>query len=281
MQKNIIHVHIFEPHKPSLFGKRSKNERSELHIYTCEKSSECDAYKNGTCINAHNVFGAKCPIGRKSVRGGFTQRANKYHAQISEWKDHYSDVLWKLKEAPKRVTKVSGGWMLPYSFINMNEKVLFHDKGGFLQNGSPYLEDEAFTKEAFESILTFRPYALMGGEIKEYQSKQVPKFVKDLHDYYPEKFNEVASDSATQILESYDFKGRKAFLKTIKPDCHVIISKKKWHWDGVKITKNNENFMIFEPCEWESCRAEFVPNDSATVVITDNDQVTHETKFAD
>lgn len=277
----LIHVHIFEPHKPSLFGKSNKNEKSQLHLYSCENPSECDAYNKGVCINAHNVFGSRCPKGTKRVIEGFSQRAKKYHSQISEWKEKYSETLWKLKKAPERIVKVYGGWMLPYPHINMDKDLPFHGVSGFMLNGAPFLAEEDFTKGLFGRLLEQRPQALMGGEIKSYQKEVVPKFVKDLHDNYPQKYNEVANDKARNIIDSYDFVGRKAYLKTLAPNCEVVISRKTWSWDGSVISRRNLETMIFEPVKWTRCYIEFTPDDSAIVEITDNNQVIDTTILAD
>lgn len=279
----IIHVHIYEPHKPNLFGKASANERSQLHIYTCENKDQCDAFKRGQCINVGNVFGSRCPIGRVNKSSGYTRRAQKYHSQIREWKDRYKDQYRALDSAPKRITKVPGGWMLPYSHMDMNKAVPFKSHSAAFISGCAFLSDDDFNKEVFEKILAFRPMALMGGEIKDYQKTVVPKFLHDFQVNYPAEFSELASenDSAKSLLNDLNFIGRKAYLNTVKPGSEVKLGTKIWLWDGQTISKTNRGFMVFEPCEWEECYAEFKPSDKATVEITSNEQVCENTLFAD
>lgn len=280
---NVIHVHIFEPHKPSLFCKGKKSEPSQLHIYTCEHKESCDAYKNGTCINVGNVFGARCPVGKKSVSRGFTARARKYYDQIVQWKETYKDAYHKLNSAPKRVTKVYGGWMLPYSHMAMNEDAPFKTKEGFFSSGCPFVTDEDMTKETIDSILGFTPYAMMGGAISSYHKEVIPKFIHDFKVNYPSQFNEFMADreSVKKVIGNMDYVGRKAFLKTIKTGVKVKLGTNYWDWDGKKISRKDVKTMIFEPCTWESCHTEYVPDDKATVKITSNDQVDNKTLFAD
>ena len=280
----VIYVHIYEPHKPSLFGKGKKTEKSQLHVYTCDNCTDCDAYKKGQCINVGNVFGARCPIGKKSVSNGYTPRANAYYDQIRGWKEKYKDTYHKLDSAPKRITKVPTGWMLPYSYMAMNESVPFKSKESLFSGGCPFLLDEDMNADVISSILSFRPQAMMGGEIKSYQQESVAKFIKDFSDNYPDEFNNVASgiERVNLILESYDYKGRKAYLKTVKAGVRVKVSKNDyWDWDGEKIYKEDVKFMIFQPVSWSGCYASFTPDDKATIEITDNNQVTVDTKFAD
>lgn len=281
--KDIIHVHIYEPHKGSLFGRTPKNTKSELHIYSCEHKSECDAFKKGMCINISNPFGAKCPVGKKTISCGFSQRARKYHETIKQWKETYKEFYHVLDRAPKRVTKVFGGWMLPYAHIAMNPHVPFKGKSGFFVTGVPFLHDEKMTSEIMDSIISFRPQALMGGEIKSYQEKVVPKFLHDFSENYPDIFTKLLGKNKIALarLENLNFVGRKAYLKTIKAGEQVTLASDIWEWDGEKIYRKDNKFAIFEPCEWVSCYAEYIPDDKSTVKITNNEQVDAGTVFAD
>lgn len=280
---NIIHVHIFQPHKPSIFGKRSKNDKAELHIYTCENKNECDAFKRGTCINVGNPFGSRCPSGRKSVSCGFSQRARKYYETLRAWEETYKEFYHVLDTAPKRITKVYGGWMLPYSHIGMNKRVPFKGEEGLFNSGCPFLTDEQMTTDNMSEIISFTPQAMMGGEIKSYQKEVVPKFLHDFKINYPEIFNNLLGNNeiATAKLENLNFVGRMAYLKTIKSDEKVKLGTDIWEWDGEKIYRKDNKFMIFEPCKWKECYAEFIPDEKATVKITRNEQVDAGTVFAD
>jgi len=282
-KSDIIHVHIFEPHRPTIFGKNSKNDKAELHIYRCESKDQCDAFKGGTCINVGNVFGARCPIGTKSVSSGFSQRARKYYDTIKDWKSTYEDFYQALKPAPKRITKMSGGWMLPYSYIADNKKIPFESQGSLLRQGCPFLTDDDMTSENMAAVISFRPRALYGHVLTDYAEKTVPKFLHDFKTNYPDTFNDVLGENeeATAVLDGISYIGRTAYLTTIKPGVQVTLKRDSWLWDGSKISMRDKSFMIFEPCKWESCYAEFVPTDKATVEITDDDQVDENTVFSD
>lgn len=280
---DIIHVHIYEPHVRSIFGKNSKNEKAQLHTYTCENKDECDAFGKGQCINVGNVFGARCPSGRKNVLRGFSQRARKYYEQISDWKGKYKDLYQALEQAPRKITKVYGGWMLPYSHMDMNITVPFKDKSGLFVSGCPFLTDDQMNKENIENIISFLPQAMMGGEIRSYQKESIPKFIHDFKSNYPVIFNNMLGDNdiVKKIFESMNYVGRKAYLKTVKKDHKVKLGTDYWFWDGKKVFRKDQKIMIFEPCSWSSCYCEFIPDEKATVKITDNNQVDENTVFAD
>ncbi len=277
----LIHVHIYDP-RNSIF-KGSKSDKSAAHYYTCSASDRCDAYSGGQCVMIGKIFGGRCPYGRKNVTTGFTSRARKYHEWISDIKEKYKDQLWALKSVDKTAIKLGDGFLLPYSFMDMNKKVPFQAHGGGFCTGVPFIKAEDLTPDALLSIVTFKPQAMMGGEIRDYQLKSVPKFVKDLHDKYPELFKTLVSvyPEAESACANYDYTGRKALLSTINHGCEVIISKKSWQWDGENITATNKDYMIFSPVKWDECSLSFKPKEGESVTITSNDQVNDKTVFVD
>jgi len=280
-EHKIIHVHVYDP-RNSIF-KGSKSDKAEAHYYSCSASDKCDAYAGGRCVMIGKIFGGRCPYGRKNVTTGFTSRARKYHEWMSDVKEKYKEQLWALKSVDKTAIKIGEGFMLPYSFMDMNKKVPFLSHGGGFSTGTPFIKTEDLTTEVLLSIVTFKPQAMMGGEIKDYQLKIVPKFVKDIHDKYPDLFQTLVSvyPEASDLCENYDYTGRKALLSSINPDCHVVISKKAWHWDGEFITATDKDYMIFAPVKWDECLLKFKPKSDESITITSNDQVNENTVFVD
>jgi len=279
--KNIIHVSIYDPTSGNFLFKQKANEKSVLTIFSCSDSNSCDAFKNGTCINVGNAFGSKCPIGKATKQRGYTKRANGFYKQIKGWKEKYSQTLNALKSAPQRITNVPGGWMFPYSFINLSEKIPFQSTGGLFSNGTPFITNDVLNSNIIKNILSQRPQAMMGGEITDYRKKVVPKIIMDIKEYYPDLFNDIPDDFISTFIDSYSYKGRTAYIHTIKPNVNVTISKDVWFWDGRKLSSTNRKFMIFEPCKWEKCYAEFTPKAGETIKIESNDQVISTTKFSD
>ncbi len=280
-ESKIIHVHVYDP-RNSIFGS-SKNDKAEAHCYSCSASDKCDAYANGQCIMIGKVFGGRCPYGRKNVTTGFTRRARKFHEWITDVKEKYKDHISALKSIDNTVIKLGDGFMLPYSFMDMNKNVPFHSHGGGFCTGLPFIKVEDLTPEILLSIVTFKPQAMMGGEIKDYQLKTVPKFIKDLSDKYADLFQLLLSvyPGALAVCHDYDYTGRKALLRTVNQGCEVVIAKNKWLWDGEFITATDKNYMIFAPVKWDQCLLKFKPKPDEWITITSNDQVNIDTVFVD
>lgn len=279
--EKVIHVHIYDP-RNSIF-KGSKNDRAEAHIYSCSQSQSCDAYASGQCMMIAKIFGGRCIYGKRRNLSGFTPRARKYSSWILEQRERYTDKIEALKTVDGVIFKVEGGYMMPYSFMGMNESVPFHSHDGGFKTGLPFIKKEDITKENLASIYNFRPRAMMGGEIKDYQNKIVPKFAKDLSDRYPDLYELLveAVPGASKLVEDYDYTGRDALLSTIKINCNVTISKKIWFWDGEFIIAKDKGYMIFPPVEWDQCELKFKPKANEKIRITSNDQVTPDTVFVD
>jgi len=59
--------------------------------------------------------------------------------------------------------------------------------------GVAFINDDYFTVDMIQRIMTFKPQAMFGGEITSYQKDEVPKFLRDLRTYYPEIFKELVA----------------------------------------------------------------------------------------
>lgn len=267
----VIHVHVYDPTN-ALFGKKS--DRSEIHTYTCEKAAVCDAHKQGRCVMVGNPFGVRC-FGRRTKREGPTQRARSFRDFISSGIRH--DKYRALVTQPNKIFKVGDGYIMPYPHINLDERSPFESKSSFMASGMPYIENP--TAEDLSVIYTQRPQAMMGGEIKDYQTKTVPQIVKHMHDEYPELYRMLISKhpDAADHVKNFDFTGKKAVLKTLLPG-KIVISKKTWQWDGEHLTGAGSN-MIFAPANATEVRVK--PAEDAVVVISNSDMVSDDTKIID
>jgi len=170
---------------------------------------------------------------------------------------------------------------LPYSFMDMNERLPFAQHSYAFVTGKPFLKSEDFTEDAIHSICIFRPMAMMGGEITDYQKKSVPKFVYDLKTSYPEIYSKAVAkyQYIAEIAAAYSFIGRKALIKTMPPGMLTIERHGTWEWDGERLISNDYKGSFF-PFDGEITT--FVtPSDKAVFVITDNSQVSETTEFVD
>jgi hypothetical protein len=277
---DIINVHIYDPSHS--FFKTSANEKAEVHIYSCDYKDECDMFKLGKCHHVAVFLGSGCKYGHKNIEMGYTKRAQGYSGWIRQRKERYDGLLDVVRVAPHRISKMHGGYFLPYAHMAMNTAIPFEKHDAFFISGMPFLEEQHITAETLSSIYTFRPQAMMGGEIKIYQTEVIPKFLIDLKTRYPDILRMLISvhPEVSERLANINHVGRKALLNTIRSNVDVVYSKNVWHWDGIKLT-TRKGYILFDPCGHVSCYHEYTPTTNAEVVITDNAQVVDDTVFVD
>lgn len=274
----LIHAHIWAPHN-SVF-KSGKNEKAECTTISCSNSENCGLYARGECILLGVLTGQSCPYGRKRKEQGFTKKATAYRKWINEKESSYKDV-GEVKEFSRILTTVGDYILLPYSFMNMNEKIPFLSRGMLFQTGSYLLPKESFTIENIILMCEFRPQAMMGGEITDYQKKEIPTFLKHLSEKMPDFFSELIKvyERAKTVLSETTNIGRKAVLKTLTPNAGAFtdIHGAQWVWDGEYLTSHNSkaSFMLVD----KPLEIRIKPQDNSIVKINSEDQVNDNTSF--
>ena len=276
----LVHVHIFEPTK-SLF-KSNRNKKAECHTIDCTHSDQCGLFARGECSYLRALGWQRCPYGKFRTQTGYTPRARAYGTWIYDRKKEYENV-GRLSGHTDMMAIVGDYVFLPYAHMTMNENVPFIAKGGAFLHGNCFLPKEHFTIDNIIKICNFRPQALFGGEIKTYQQEEVPKFLIHLSECMPDLFDVLCGqyERAKTAFEERNYVGRKALLSTIKPNIGELkdIHGGLWTWDGTYLTSKNSHasFLLIERKEYTELRIK--PTEEAIVKITDNDQVTKETKL--
>lgn len=270
----------------SIFG--GKETPLEASVISCDKHESCSFYKNETCLKVRSFGSGGCKFGNVNTVRGFTSRARKYHEFRSKWKDH--ECYNKLSHPSQKIGIIDGVVVFPYPFIRItkteNEKYVVEDPALF-SNSNSYIELEKFNNDLIYRICSYRPQALMGGEITSYQKEKVPLFLAHLQEVLPgvyEKFIEAYPKFGRKI----DYVGRKALLKTINPSEINYYSRdyprlnNQWYWDGELLTYKGgyvNSVSVINDYEIETFKLK--PTDKTFVKISNNEQVTKDTVFVD
>lgn len=284
-----IHASIWSPLDKSLF-KHSSKDPATCTVYYCEKAENCELLKKEQCIHA-SFLGPRCPHGYVSNETGPT----KYSRSCSDWvkkkREDFKDVIGKVRNSPSRKMVEVGDWIyLPYSHLDMNKKLPIISHSHLFISGSPFIKKSDFTLEVIKQIIDFRPYALMGGQITNYQKVEIPKFLLHLSEIYPSLYKQVLAANP-EYVERYtltvkNYVGRKALLKTTNP-FNIEIGKHKFQWNGETLVS-----ILFDP-QWidvvdeNNCKAinkidvRIVPSDKATIKVISNEQVNPNTVFVE
>lgn len=285
-QRPPIHARVWSPLERHLF-KFSSKEKAECRVYYCEIPDQCPLLKMGQCIHSI-VWGPRCPHGHVSLEEGPTKRARGCSSWVAKRKEQFKGVLDKVSGTPsEKMVEIGEYIYLPYAHADLNKNVPFLQHNLYLMSGQPFVKKELFTIDVVISIITFCPFALMGGEITDYRKKIVPKFIMDLQEVFPKLYAQLIDKRPDLEIKEKNFVGRMALLSTVLPS-QVDMDGKPWNWDGKMLTTHDQSRLLFagiynrnRNSAMESISIEIVPTKEAVTKILNNSQVTDQTQFVD
>lgn len=279
---DIINVNLYGGR--SIFG--GKEIPLEADIIYCDKYNNCSYYENGQCLNIRS-FLSGCKYGCIQNVKGYTSRAMKYHTFKSEWTKH--EKYNKLKYPPTKLGLIEDLIVFPYPHIciKQSENGELEIKNPSFSGKITFINYDKFTVDFIYKICTFRPQAMMGGEIKSYQNETVPLFLAHLKEIFPCKYEEYIKKYEGHVKE-INYVGRKALLETIKPS-YVYYNypnypkfNEKWYWDGEILTYKKGYVSSFNITkDYEILDIKIKPSSESTIQISDNKQVSEKTIFID
>jgi hypothetical protein len=224
-----------------LTGQVKKSDTISLMTLYCECPTECPILKEGKCI--HIGFLSRCVYGRFDSSKSPSPRAKGFYT----WKDEQKKLIETLPRCPSFsvgnfIEEIGDYVYLNYSHITMNEGVPFLAKSYLFDSGMPFLLKKDFTLENIIKMIKFRPQALFGGEITEYQQKTVPLFLQHLQLKYPELFGQIP----IELLEKYKVLPNITYSQPIKVPIKYISAgivegysikyvSKVLSWDGKRL----------------------------------------------
>lgn len=274
----------------SLFG--GKETPLEADIIYCDRTSECTLFKNGKCLRCRMPFSHNCEFGRTSTIRGYTSRAAKYY---SFRKLYENDPLYHKLDYPKALAARMGDTIyldLKYVWVRKDDPKKTHS--GYRVDG--YVIDEValstscvfmpiddLTNAILHKIVSYRPKAFMGGEIKDYQAKIVPDMLQDLRKTAPELYARFVTE-----YPEYDFApnyvGKAAYINSMKPGTKIVDHKgHEWLYNGEYLESDGDVDLSFGS-PWclsggDKGRMWIKVTDKMTFKITDNSQVDENTRF--
>lgn len=266
----LVHAHVFDPTRPSLFVKRKASDHAEYHTVTCSASDRCELFARRQCV-ARQFMGSGCLYGNAQREVGPTQRAKTFYTWLSE-RRRLAEHVGHLDAPPRRLARIADHIWLPYAHMG---DILERIRG----SKSPFVPQAEFTPTLIAALAGGRPLDWFGSEIRAYQRDVVPAFVAHLSEGYPDLLRETAalSPRVQAVLATLTKVGRKARLRTLRPNVGTF---EGWTWDGVHLTSSDR--ASFPPfTKFGARELRILPAEDAVVTITDNAQVTADTVFED
>lgn len=258
----------------SLFTKAPQREVLTKIYAKNEKAEEILKDKQVACLTGN--IGATDPYFYKVSEEGFTRRAKNFGKLVRPYEENYPELKNNVSSI-KHNLKIYGD----YVFIRM----------AFLDNlRNPFKADnffetynfiklENFTVPNILKLLDFHPQAMFGGEITDYQNKEIPMFLHELKVEFPEIYQQLVecSNKVKEFNDSITYIDKTAYLSTLSPGQVELrlgfIDQQLFYWDG--------NVLSNKITAYDKSQIEQIikPSADTTVTIKDDSTVNSNTKF--
>lgn len=268
-------------------GRETPLEADEIF---CDRSEQCTYYQSGKCLRCRSFLAPTCKFGRNNVTKGYTSRAQKYY----DFRNKYTndEAYSKLKYPTELVAAIGDTLYMNLKFVRVDKKdgertfsrsyrcvngYEITEKG--FGSGKCFLPIKDVTNELLYGILSYKPYAMMGGIIEDYQGKVVPDIIQTLKRIAPKIYtNFIAEYPEYDVAPNYI--GKYAFINTM-----VNGSKLKDAHGNIFILDNGklvceEWRLSFVPFKGKVAKMEIAVTDDMEYKITSNSQCDENTKFA-
>lgn len=279
----------------SLYGgdsifKGVKKSPYELETTYCTNCENCKLYKRGLCLKVGRLITGDCPYGNKVVTVGKSPQAKSYYDLKHKYYSYPEEIRSCLKDCRDYIAEIDdeyiflnvtyidvaikdddirflGTWVeTPAGYTKLTSSGFFHTKGTVVRK-------KLINKENLDKLLNYHPYALMGGEIKDYQEKVVPLLKENILRIFPDIAKELGLVEVSHV-------GMMAVLKTLNPNITFTTDNHKTYlWDGEYIISDVKNFYIYSPLGDAIGDIKLKPNDDTTIKVEDESWCNNDTIY--
>jgi len=226
---NKINVNLYGG-KSIFGGKESPLEADEIY---CDRADRCSFYADNKCLRCRSFLSPTCKFGSNSIIRGYTSRAKKYY----DFKRKYekNEFYNKLHYPSEPAAVIDDFLYLNLQFTRVRKRTEEDDAwkkdvNGYLISAAGLGGKSAFipiidvTNELLYAIFSYRPCAIMGGVIKDYQLKVVPDVLMSLKKCAPKIYEDFITEYPQYDLKP-NYVGKYAYIKTmvegsVLTDCH-------------------------------------------------------------
>lgn len=273
-----------------LYGIQNGRNRNRAEIVSCDKAKECSFYKKGMCLNVTSFLRRRCKYGNISSIEGYTSRAKKSIEFNSRYRN---DELYGALKHPLdwRVAIIGDVAVFNLTFAicdkqywnGWNHKWEDIDEYrvrecGFVTGTYSYIPLEELTTDVLNQIIKYRPQAIMGGEIKDYQKKIVPNILFELSKVLPDVYEKLIVEHPEVKEITPDFVGKRAYIYSLPDEAILPCSNGKFIKKGDYIVCEKYS-SAFLPFNANNCEMSIKITKDMTIEIGSNNQVDENTVF--
>lgn len=152
------------------------------------RAVDCPLLKCGKCMDGLFKY---CYFGKTYATEYSSRRSKKFNADLAKVRGDIEKSQQVKFINQNSILRIDDFYYLPYNLINhvdLQDKIKFTSYAAFFSVGAPFMKVEDLTVDVVVTLSKFRPYALIGGEITDFQQKTFPRFLYDLSVYLPTFF---------------------------------------------------------------------------------------------
>lgn len=268
-------------------GKETPLEADEIY---CDMYEQCTFYKEGKCLRCRSFLAPTCKFGRNNIIKGYTSRATKYR----DFKNKYqNDEVYSKLSYPKKLVAVIGDNLymnLKFTLVRKRKETdekWKRDVDGYLISEVGFCSGDVFiplnevTDALLYAIFSYKPRAMMGGVIEDYQKKVVPEVLQDLKKATPDIYNNFISNHPEYDIAP-NYIGKKAYVNSLKPNTKFKYKGYEWFYDGEYVSTENFDIGLSSPWWGDGVKRSNVKmkvTDKMLFEINDNSIVDEDTRF--
>lgn len=278
--QNIITVGLYGG-KSFFRGVPDSKYRAE--VVTCD-CANCSLRDKGMCLKVTSPMYHTCVYGQKHIYEGFTPKA----AACQEWNhvfkthDRYS-ALQSL--ASGLHFAVMGDYYFVYTTyvgVKWNEDGTYKFETSTRPDTHVFIEKSKADADFFVDLLTYKPHALMGGEIKDYRYGIITLILKQMREQAPELYAAVVEAEPLFGEIEPNFLGKYVYVKSLKPDIDInLLNHGLFHLSADRKTLTCEDYRsVFLPFGAKTSKMIIQVTDDMTYKVQSSDEVCEDTEIA-
>lgn len=277
---NIITIGLYGG-KSFFKGVRDTKYRAE--VVTCDCAT-CSLRDRGMCLKVTSPAFHTCKYGQKHIFEGYTPQA----ASCAEWR-HIFTSHEKYSELSSLASGIYFGVVGDCYFVyttfvgvNWNEDGTYKFETSTRPDTHVFIEKDKADADFFVDLLTYKPYALFGGEIKDYRQKIVTLILKQMRDLAPDLYEAVIEAEPTLAEIAPNFVGKTVYVKSLKPDIDIHVQNYgTFHLSADRKTLTCKDYhSAFIPFNAKTAEMTIQVTDDMTYKVQSNEEVCEDTEIA-
>ena len=266
------------------FFKGVRDTKYRAEVISCD-CTDCSFRDKGACLKVTSIAPHYCKYGQKHIYEGYTPQAMACHEWCHVFRSDETYAKLKAVSTDNYFGVVGEYYFIStrYVGVNWNEDGTYKFSTSTSVDSHIFIKKDEMSVDFLEDLLTYKPYALFGGVIKDYQEDIVPLMLRQIRMLAPELFGELteAFPHFAEIVPS--FVGKYVYVKSLKGGIDIYCQGSgTFHLSEDRTTLTCKDYSsCFLPFNAKTAEVEIKVTDDMTYKVQSNSEVCEDTVIAD